>query len=577
MPPDVAFEPYQTAVAPTKVDLVKNRDKTISRQIDELVRISKVQRDKEYGSDFFREVKEYYNIIDDPSTFPSFQPRISIPQMQTLILNEATDITDSAPKVAITIGDGRDKEREKFFQANWRANFYNNRLLEAVIWSLYTNWGVLQVGFDPKARRGRGLTWVETRNPAMVYVDPFAKDFAHASWIIAEDWMYIDEVKWRWPFTSWGVRPRYISETEPGSINDVSLEYPEMSPLAMHGQSPSQRIFRDNRVRVRQCFLLDNTKEKVEQYAGMENIARGLISEPRWEYKYPDGRWITECEGVVLADGNNWVPRLPEDDRGTFPFVRIQATPALHNIFGPPPIRFTKSLQGLAERLYTQFYENCVRLNNGVIVVKSNTGLVAADIGWLPGEILTINPNSDPPTVIAPQPFPQHMIQAPEILLAKQKELMGYGGARQGETQAGNISADLFDATLWQQQALTRMRCRLLSEPLQRLAEMVFYVEMRYKNFPDRRIDNSLQQGGFVNWKPAQYTEDTYDMEVDQDSLRMLSAAGLRSVVGALAKAGMIPTEMVLESFGVPHASELAEEKMRELELGAVQRLRRPR
>jgi hypothetical protein len=230
----------------------------------------------------------------------------------------------------------------------------------------------------------------------------------------------------------------------------------------------------------------------------------------------------------------------------------------------------------MAERLYTQFFENCVRLNNGVIVVKNNTGLLAQEIGWIPGEVLTINAQSDPPVVITPNAFPPQMIQAPQILLEMQRELMGYGQTRSGQTQPGNISSDLFDATLWQQQALTRMRCRLLSEPLQRLAEMVFYVETRYKNFPDRRVDPGGQGKGFLYWHPAQYG-DEYDIEFDQDSLRMLSSSGLRSVVAALAKANMIPTQMVLESFGVPHAAELSEQHMRELELGAMQRLRRPR
>lgn len=582
MSPEVWYEPIAVDRKPSAFEIKKNSDRSISRQIDEMVRICRSERDKQMGSDFFREVKELYSITDDPSTFPSFQPRISIPQMQSLILNEATDITDSSPKIYITLDDGRDKEREKYFQANWRAGFYNNRLLESVVWMMYTNLGYLQIGFDPLARRGRGVTWVDSRNPATTYVDPYAKRDDHVAYVVFEDWLYIDDVRRRWPDAGWAVKPRYISETEPGSMTDVSLEYPEMSPLSMHGQSPSQRIFRDNRVRLRSVFCFDNARQRIKDYAGNDSVAADLIADPRWEYKFPDGRWITECEGVVLGDGNNWCPRLPDDERGTFPFVRLAATPILHNIFGPPPIRFTKSLQSLSERLYTQFYENCVRLNNGVIVMKANTGLQAADVGWLPGEILMINANSDPPQVIAPQPFPPHMIQAPQILLALQKELMGYGGPRQGESQPGNISADLFDATLWQQQAMTRLRGRLISEPLQRLAQMVFYIESRYKITPDRRIDQgsgasgSGGPAGYVNWRPTQRWND-FEVELDQGSLRVLSAAALRSVVAALAKANMLPTESVLEAFGVPHAAELAEEKTRELELQAVTRLRKPR
>ena len=273
---------------------------------------------------------------------------------------------------------------------------------------------------------------------------------------------------------------------------------------------------------------------------------------------------------------------MPDDDRGTFPFVRLAATPPIHNIYGVPPIRFTKSLQSLAERLHTQLFENCVRLNNGVIVMRANAGLQASDIGWLPGEILTINAQADPPQVIAPTPLPAHMIQVPQILLDLQKELMGYGQARTGEGQPGNISAELFDATLWQQQAMTRLRGRLISEPLQRLAQMVFYIEARYKISPDHRIDQGTGASspggtqGFVQWRPTSRWPD-FEVELDQGSLKVLNAAALRTVTAALAKANMIPTEAVLESFGVPHASELAEERTRELELQAVTKLRKPR
>ena len=571
---DVSFEPYVVS-APTPIDQRRNRDRTISRQIDELVRISKTQRDKELGAEWSREVRDLYNVDTEPSSYPSFQPRMSIPQMQSLILNEATDITDATPIPYITLGDGRDKERERYFQANWAAGFYNNRLLEASLWSLYTNMGYLQVGFDPLARRGRGNTWVESRNPAMTFVDPYCSRDDLASWWVLEDWRYIDWVRWKFP-AGYLVKPHYVSETEPGSIADVSLEYPEYSPLSTTGTAPMQRIFRDNRVRVRTLFCLDSARERIKDYAGSHNMAADLVSEPRWEFKYPDGRWIIESEGIILADSNNWCPKLPDDERNTWPLVRIQGTPALHNVYGPAPMRFTKTLQALSERLYSQLFENCARLNNGVIVIKSNTGLVASDIGWMPGEILTIHPQADVPQVITPPAFPPQFFQAPQVLLALQKELMGYGQTRQGEIQPGNISADLFDATLWQSQGLTRMRTRLLAEPLQRLAQLVFYIEARYRITSDKRVDQSAKTFGFTTWEPTSRWFD-YDIELDKGSLKMLSAAGLRTVVAALSKANMLPTETVLESFGVPHSQEIAEEKMRELELSAVSRLKRPR
>jgi len=551
-------------------------DRSLSRQLDELERISKSERDKHLGTNYFDEITDFYDLDDDQQGFPSFRPRVRIPQLQTLVLNEATDITDSSPKIYI-INDGkRDEQREKYFQASWRQGAVNNRVLEAFVWAMLSNLGFLQVGFDPMARRGKGRTWVDMRHPKSVYPDPFARTDSDWSYVLWEDWLYIDEVRRRWPDKGQYVRPHlYMADADSYGSMDAGLEFPEASPLSQFG-SFDKKIFRDNRVRVRHAFMFDNTRERVKDYAGSQNEALGLVH-PRFQYAYPDGRWITECEGIVLADGNNWCPQLPDDDRGTFPLVRLAAMPCVTNFWGPPPVKLSKSLQSLSERLYTQTFENVVRTNNGVIIIPSNSGLDPQGIGWLPGEILVINPGSDKPSVVNPSPLPQHMITLPASVLALQKELQGYSAQRQGNPGAGNISPDLFDASIWQSQAMTRLRGRMLAETLQRLAQIVFYVQARYQVMPDQMFTGMDRgQPSYAEWDPIG-SLDKYDTHLDEGSLRVLSGTALKSVVSAMAKAQMLPTKYVLEALDIPGAEELAEEKMRELELASMSRLKRPR
>jgi hypothetical protein len=414
------------------------------------------------------------------------------------------------------------------------------------------------------------------RDPSTVFPDPFCKSDADWSWIQWRDPMYIDEVRRRWPDKGWAVRPHLVEGSpDPYGSTPGSLDFPEASPLSQQGFE-GRKFFRDNRVWVRHTFLFDNTREKVTEYAGSAAESR-LLVHPRFQYKYPDGRWITDCEGVVLADGNNWCPQLPDDERGTFPLVRIAAMPTIANFWGPPPIKLSRSLQNLSERLYTQTFENVVRLNNGVIINWANSGLDPQGIGWLPGEVLTINPGSQEPKVIAPQPLPQHMMTLPASLLALQKELQGYTQARQGNPGAGNISSDLFDASIYASQAMTRLRARMLAESIQRLAQIVFYIQARYGQMPDKRFTGLEQnEPAFAAWHPID-SLDEYDMYLDEGSMQVLSSTALRSVVGALAKSGMLPTEFVLEQFGVPGAKEIAEQNMQEKELQALSKLKRTR
>lgn len=555
-------------------------DRELASQIDELQRISSYERDKFLGREYFTDIEDFYNLEDSQGSAPMFRPQVRVPQLQTLMLNEATDLSDSSPKIYISSqGDGskaqRDKEREHYFQANWRQGCFNNRISEAVLWAMLSNLGFLQVGYNPRARRGKGATWLEMRHPKSVYPDPYAKSDADWSYVIMEDWMYVDEV-WRiWPDKGHLVRPRLFSEqVEPFGDRPGPLEFPEYSPLSQQGGT-SRKIFRDNRVRVRHCYLFDNTREAVREYAGSKTES-DLLVHPRFQYAYPDGRWITECEGVILADGNNWCPQLPDDDRGTFPLVRVPAMPCITNFWGPPPVRLTRGLQRLGERVYTQIFENFVRLNNGVIVIKNNSGLDPTSIGWLPGEVLQINQGADPPQVISPQPLPQQAFSTPATLFSLQKELQGFSESRQGSTGSGNMSPELFDAALWASKPMTRLRGRLLAESLQRLSAMTFYIMQRYQVMGQSLPE--IQDGELVyrTWQPGGSLDD-YDVHLDEGSLQVMSGTMMRSVVSALAKSNLLPTKAVLESAGIPNAGEIAEERTRELELAAMSKLRKPR
>ena len=558
-------------------------DRAISRQIDELERISQYERDRALGRDYFQDIEDFYNLCENTAvTSPSYKPLVKIPQLQTLVLNEATDISDCSPKVYILNNekDERDKPREEWFQANWYQGCYNNRIMEAEIWAMLSNLGFLQPCFDPYGRKGQGTTYLKLRHPKSVYPDPYAKSDSDWTWLIMHDWMYIDDV-WRlWPEKGRYVRPHvYASDADPYGNVDGALEFPELSPLSVGTDGGQERkIFRDNRVLVRHCYMFDNTREAVKEYDGTRQFS-DLLVHPRFRYKYPDGRWITECEGVILADGNNWCPQLPDDDRGTFPLIRIAAMPTITNFWGPPPVQMTRSIQRLSERVYTQFFENIVRLNNGVIVIQNNTGLSKSDIGWIPGEVIMINQGSQAPQVISPQVIPAQQLAIPDKLLAIQKELQGFSGARQGDTGGGNISPDLFDAALWQSKPMTRMRGRLLAESLLRLSSILFRIMCRYQQSPQRlfggiREDKVIQH----EWEPIEDSAiSDYDMHVDEGSLQVLSGTMLRSAVSAMAKANLLPTKTVLETIGIPDAEQIAEEKTRELELGAMAKLRKAR
>ena len=552
-------------------------ERKISRQIDELVRVSKLERDRQLGQGWIGDMRDFYNLIYSSTTLnPSYRPNVMLPETQFLALNETSDLTSQSPKIYITVDGHTDEERQKAFQANWRHMRYNNRIFEAVLWSQFASVGWVTIGLNPLARNGKGAIWLSSLDPDSVFPDPAGDNTYRWQYYVWEDWMYVDQVRRIWPEQGGRVRPHETlgeDYAEFGSRAGIGFQLPEDSSLSKGDDLDIDPVrHRDTRVRVRHCYILDNAKERVNEIFG--SAARDdLVLAPETKWKYPNGRYIVECEGIRLADGPNYVPKLPEDEYGTFPITGIWSLPSLSGIWGPPPVRYSRSLQELSERMMTQTFENAVRLNNGITFIPQDSGIDIDAYGGMPAEVQMISSKDAVPIQLWPKEMPKHMTELPELLLQKVRQYQGFTPARQGQTPPGNVGADLFDATVFQSQALTRLRGRLYAESVQRIAQMVFYYMGTFKTVSDDFL--LPDKSGFCTWNPIA-DPNQCQMYLDEDSLQSLSKAALQKLSIALVGKGL-PLKFVLESFDIPSASQIAEDATREQELSALSRLKRPR
>ena len=557
----------------TKLDA--NPDLAIVAQLDSLQDAADQERDRRLGSGWFEEVRNFFNI--DPATYsaPTFRPRVVIPELQVLMLNEATDLSDSLPKIYITKAKDREKDREKAYQENWRQSFYNNRILEAEIWALFSGTGFVQVGFDAAARHGKGEVYVESIDPDSVHPDPGTKDWKRWSYVQLDYRMYIDEVRSIWPDTGYRVIPR--RGPAPGLVGSTGTMGSGLSmppgPMSAGPGMTQRLISADSIVTVRHSFIRDYTTVEItkEERERMREQLDPLLAIPSRRRMYPNGRWIVDCEGVILADGPNPFPL------GLFPIIPYRAMPSLGWFWGVPPIRYTRSLQQIAERMYTQTFENAVRLNNGIWFIDESTGLDADSFGGLPAEIQVINSNSRVPEVRFPGNMPDWMSKFPGALLDLQRRLQGFSGARQGETSPGNQSADLYDSTIYSSQFLTRLRSRLMAEPTQATAELVFYTMCRF--YKDGQSFSGID-GGDVKWTKWDGVDESvledYNIMLDPGSLRPVSMSAMRALATELLKVGL-PIKYALEWMEVPNADEIGEAVQQNLELSAMSKIKRPR
>lgn len=555
----------------------KNPDLVVSRQIQELIRLSEEERDRQLGSTWFDEISKFYTLTGiHSSAAPSYRPRVVLPELQMLMLAEATDISESSPKVFLLSGGKRDKQREQAYQEHWRHQQYNLQLFFAELWALFCGTGFLQIGVDPEGRRGKGEVWMSARDAGATYPDPGCLDSSHWVYVGFQDKMYLDEICRLWPDTGARLRrqAKGFASARIGAGDDGGgpggLSLPEGPMRYGSGSVPQSKVLGDGRLLVTQLHINDYSTEPLSE-SERKRIAEmlgPLTPAPDHKLRYPNGRWIVECEGVVLADGDSWVPMKK------FPIIPVQSMPKMKSFWVPPPVRYSKSSQELAEKMLSGVYENAVRLNNGIWFIDERTGIDANDFGALPGEVRIISAGSQVPDVKWPQPMPAHFTQLPELLLSKQRMIQGFTPARAGQSGAGNVSQDLFDATVFQSQVLTRMRSKLLAPSVQQAAELIFYCMCRFytqaQSFPGFGADFKM-----VPWTPVD--EKAYDMFLDPGSIQPMSSSYLRALVTALGDKNKLPTKYVLDTLGIPGSAEIAEEQREELELAAMSKLRRPR
>jgi hypothetical protein len=544
-----------------------------SKHIQQWVEASDSARKKQLGENFMKAAEDLYGMQDAATPTPSFRPAVSIPMLQRIMLEEANQISNLNPQIYIFSKSDRDKEREKALQAEWCNAKLNQHFLMAGLTARYCGSGWIVSGFDPDLGNGRGGMWAKSIDPRYVFFDPTADytwDPSYSGW---GTWMNLEDVRLKWPYTSKAVKARRTS----GNVDPFSGESGygiEMPPGPMQstpgapGAQPQKRGVSDSRVLVRHVFCKDYTRELVEK----KDVPEANLIEPEAILKYPNGRWLVECEGVILHDDDSPYAKRTDIMAPRFPLFPLWVLPPLFGAWGIPVTRMTVDMQRLAQRFYTQVFENAIRINNGVWFIDQNTNIDTDSFGGLAGEVQMINNGSRVPQCVTPNALSGGALTAPKELLNLQNQVLGFTEARQGNPGAGNVSTDLFDSSVLQSSGLLQLAGRMLTDTVQMVGEFFFYTMGRYKrrqNMPFRGATGIEM----AEWEGV-IRPDEYDVLLDEASIRPLSDAVVRRMTPDLMKTGIVSTERGLSTLGYPGAEEIAKEQKEQLELAALARVK---
>jgi hypothetical protein len=564
-----------------------------ARHIREWREASDSARNKSLGENFAKAAEDLYNLQDAMVPGPVYRPSLSIPMLQRIMLEEANQVSNLSPRMYVFPSAGasdpsyssaqqadsslpstsaRDLAREVVLQAQWQISKMNLHLLMAGLTARYCGAGWIVAGFDPDLSRARGGMWARSIDPRLVFFDPntdYTWNPSYAGWSMG---MNLEDIRLKWPETSRAIQPRHTSGGfQPFSGDSgYGISQPP-GPMSSMPSSPGQNAktqSSDSTLLVSHCFCRDYTRETVEK----PDVPTTSLIDPEVRLKYPQGRWLVECEGVILQDGDNPYPARRDITAPRFPLFPNYVLPPLFGPWGIPVTRMTENIQRLAQRFYTQIFENGLRLNNGVWFIDENTGIDIDGFGGLPGEVCIIKPGSRIPTVVTPNASSAAVLSAPEKLLSLQNDVLGFSASRQGEPGAGNISTDLFDSAVLQSSGLLQLAGRFLSETAEMIGSFMFDTMCKYQaktTLPYRGPEGIT----LAAWN-GQVDPSTFDVALDEASVRPLSEAVVRKITPDLMKSGVVGPERGLRTLGYPDPEGIAQEQQTSQALAALAKVR---
>lgn len=541
---------------------------------DEMWRLGARKRDEILGQDYFSRLRDFWNFRSGVASAPTptFRPPIRFSDLHWMMIQEAGDLTDNSPLFVIPDFTGKRREaHEKALRGQWYASRCNMAFFHASLEALLAGTGVLMLVHKYAGRGGRGntlLKWIDTEN---FVVDPACGSYSadtELNWqyVIYRSRLSLDEIRRSFPEAARRL-PRFpspASSNQPkiGGSTGESPDYMRLPPGPMQQQSFGPIGSGAETRIVEYILLLDDGRKPAQDLDG--NSTDALVPPERTIPAYPTGRLWIRCDKVKLYDG-------PQPFR-YFPFIPVQVHPPRNQFWAPPPARYVMQLVEIAQSLARQKVENAIRLNNGYIVINEAAGLNADSVLGLPGERIIVRGVDGVDKafkIVTPPQFPDQLWNMDDALLNKMRITFGHDDTRQGKLPAGNVSSNLFDASLSRASGLTNIRARLMEPSVQLAAELLYTTMMRYQNATMFPLPNESSGAmDFVHWAGAHSDEfEDWELLVDPSSIKAMSSNMARQYALLLRNAGLLGVKDTLVSLGWPDADRIAAEVAQEQQM----------
>jgi len=457
------------------------------------------------------------------------------------------------------------------------------------------NLGVLKFTVDmsetgPFSREGR--IDIRRTEPRYIHPDPYAQkmEWKYMNWLIEASPYDLGDIRRMYPDNGHRVNAEASYSTtraDEGESQDTEDTHVISSPANFNKTGPFT-VGERKRAVLKECWLRDETLEFKAEEEWFDNVLKDdngdlILDElgqeqfktdlpkrgwmqPKvdedtgfvmgaWVRKYPHGRYIVTCNGVLLVDIPN-----PYEHKGP-PYVFFRGRPS-KQCLSPGDATFLivveRKLNDLYNRIFKMAQANIERpkiLDQGAFDAPKKWRNIEAASDM----ILQVRPGAMFKTV-DPGEIPVFVAPFAQFLKNFFDDLLGVNAVMQGKmTEGAQLSSDALGALQDQAGTRTRMKARFIESGLKDVGFILMWlIRSTYKSNQEvQLVDPSTKEPVTVKWSPDDAGDDDYVVVIQAGSSLPGAKQGAYQQAMSMYRERIVDAEYVLATAQIPGAERI--------------------
>lgn len=396
-------------------------------------------------------------------------------------------MTDSRPRFEYLPTEPNDKDFAEIMnnlaEYDWTRYSWLNVIAESLYDSHFFGSGFTTMTWDPEGEYGIGKINYEAKDTFHFYPTPKVKHIQDDRMFMVAYPLPIDEIKRRWPKKGKFVKP----DIEENKFDRTELQKTRyVSPTDQLQLIEAERLYSEKEGKealVIEAYIKDDEidskeEEKIEFVKTEDGLGKQERTKTfKHKKKYPNGRKVVICNGVILQDEEN----IYDDQKWPYSQVKNYLDP--HQFWGISEIEQLEGPQKTFNKLISFVLDILTLMGNPIIVMDTNTGIDPDMIYNEPGLIVTKSPGSEFRREEGVQLQP-YVIQIIDRLKGYMDDLTGATDVSRGISPSTASSGFAIDQLQEAAQTRIRQKSRNLDVMLQEVGQMYVARVLQFYNVP---------------------------------------------------------------------------------------------